>query len=106
VEGLFVKFMPPHYLAGVLEQFTKRGIYGHFLQNSQRGKIVWVDTKSIRALGSTTDVKLLDLEDQDRVAAAVVHPARSGQDPTRRKEHCCSEVLRTSGILNVVRLIV
>jgi DNA gyrase/topoisomerase IV subunit A len=42
---------------------------------SQLGKIIRIDTKSIRAAGrSTTGVKLLDLEDQDKVAAAVVIP--------------------------------
>jgi len=42
---------------------------------SQFGKIIRIDTKSIRAAGrSTMGVKLLDLEDQDKVAAAVVIP--------------------------------
>jgi DNA gyrase subunit A len=42
---------------------------------SQFGKIIRIDTKSIRAAGrSTQGVKLLDLEDQDKVAAAVVIP--------------------------------
>ena len=42
---------------------------------SQFGKIIRIDTKSIRAAGrSTSGVKLLDLEDQDKVAAAVVIP--------------------------------
>src|ERR1700733_4625920 len=42
---------------------------------SQFGKIIRIDTKLIRAAGrSTMGVKLLDLEDQDKVAAAVVIP--------------------------------
>ena len=42
---------------------------------SQFGKIIRIDTKSIRAAGrSTQGVKLLDLEYQDKVAAAVVIP--------------------------------
>jgi DNA gyrase subunit A len=42
---------------------------------SQFGKIIRIDTKSSRAAGrSTQGVKLLDLEDQDKVAAAVVIP--------------------------------
>jgi DNA gyrase subunit A len=42
---------------------------------SQFGKIIRIDTKSIRAAGrSTMGVKLLDLEPQDKVAAAVVIP--------------------------------
>jgi len=42
---------------------------------SQFGKIIRIDTKSVRAAGrSTMGVRLLDLEDQDKVAAAVVIP--------------------------------
>ena len=42
---------------------------------SQYGKIIRIDTKTIRAAGrSTQGVKLLNLEDQDKVAAAVVIP--------------------------------
>ncbi|WP_213807543.1 DNA gyrase subunit A [Granulicella sp. dw_53] len=42
---------------------------------SQFGKIIRIDTKQVRAAGrSTQGVKLLDLEDQDKVAAAVVIP--------------------------------
>jgi DNA gyrase subunit A len=42
---------------------------------SQFGKIIRIDTKSIRAAGrSTQGVKLLDLDSQDKVAAAVVIP--------------------------------
>jgi DNA gyrase subunit A len=42
---------------------------------SQFGKIIRIDTKSIRAAGrSTQGVKLLDLEPQDKVGAAVVIP--------------------------------
>ncbi|MGC2605788.1 MAG: DNA gyrase subunit A [Silvibacterium sp.] len=42
---------------------------------SQYGKIIRIDTKTVRAAGrSTQGVKLLNLEDQDKVAAAVVIP--------------------------------
>jgi DNA gyrase subunit A len=42
---------------------------------SQFGKIIRIDTKSIRAAGrSTSGVKLLDLDPEDKVAAAVVIP--------------------------------
>jgi DNA gyrase subunit A len=42
---------------------------------SQFGKIIRIDTKSIRAAGrGTQGVKLLDLEPEDKVAAAVVIP--------------------------------
>src|SRR5450755_4762684 len=42
---------------------------------SQYGKIIRIDTKTIRAAGrSTQGVRLLHLEDQDKVAAAVVIP--------------------------------
>jgi DNA gyrase subunit A len=42
---------------------------------SRFGTIIRIDTKSIRAAGrSTQGVKLLDLEPQDKVAAAVVIP--------------------------------
>ena len=42
---------------------------------SQFGKIIRIDTTSIRKAGrSTQGVKLLDLETDDKVAAAVVIP--------------------------------
>ena len=42
---------------------------------SQFGKIIRIDTKSIRAAGrSTQGVKLLNLDADDKVAAAVVIP--------------------------------
>jgi DNA gyrase subunit A len=42
---------------------------------SQFGKIIRIDNKSIRAAGrSTLGVKLLDLEPEDKLAAAVVVP--------------------------------
>src|SRR6201999_1245603 len=42
---------------------------------SQFGKIIRIDTKSIRAAGrSTQGVRLLDLDTDDKVAAAVVIP--------------------------------
>ena len=42
---------------------------------SQYGKIIRIDTKTIRAAGrSTQGVKLLNLEDEDKVAAAMVIP--------------------------------
>jgi DNA gyrase subunit A len=45
------------------------------MASSQFGKIIRIDTKSIRAAGrSTQGVKLLNLEADDKVAAAVVIP--------------------------------
>jgi|GEM_PF-4997166 len=42
---------------------------------SQFGKIIRIDTKTIRSAGrSTSGVKLLDLEDGDKVAAAMTIP--------------------------------
>ena len=42
---------------------------------SQYGKIIRIDTKTVRAAGrSTQGVKLLNLEDEDKIAAAVVIP--------------------------------
>ena len=42
---------------------------------SQFGKIIRIDTKTIRAAGrATMGVKLLDLDDADKVAAAVTIP--------------------------------
>ena len=50
---------------------------------SQFGKIIRIDTKSVRSAGrSTQGVKLLDLEDQDKVAAAVVIPPEEAKTPT------------------------
>jgi len=50
---------------------------------SQYGKIIRIDTNSIRAAGrSTQGVKLLNLEDEDKVAAAVVIPPEEAkQEP-------------------------
>ncbi len=42
---------------------------------SQFGKIIRIDTKSVRSAGrSTQGVRLLNLEDQDKVSAAVTIP--------------------------------
>src|ERR1700734_3363255 len=47
---------------------------------SQFGKIIRIDTESIRAAGrSTQGVKLLDQEPQDKVAAAVVSPQKKAK---------------------------
>ena len=50
---------------------------------SQYGKIIRIDTKTIRAAGrSTQGVRLLNLEDDDKVAAAVVIPPEEAKaDP-------------------------
>ena len=51
------------------------GETGELMVISRFGKIIRIDTKFIRAAGrSTQGVKLLDLEDQDTVAAAAVIP--------------------------------
>jgi DNA gyrase subunit A len=52
---------------------------------SQYGKIIRTETEQIRAAGrSTQGVRLLHLEEGDRVAAAVVIPAEeaNGESPT------------------------
>jgi DNA gyrase subunit A len=57
---------------------------------SQFGKIMHIDTKSIRAAGrSTQGVKLLDLEPQDKVAAAVVIPQKKPK-PSPQDELSCN----------------
>ena len=48
---------------------------------SQFGKIIRIDTKTIRSAGrSTSGVKLLNLDTDDKVAAAVGHPPRGCED--------------------------
>jgi DNA gyrase subunit A len=50
---------------------------------SQFGKIIRIDTKSVRAAGrATMGVKLLDLDDDDKVAAAMVIPPEDPKSPT------------------------
>ena len=53
---------------------------------SQFGKIIRIDTKTVRAAGrSTQGVRLLNLEEPDKVAAAVVIPSEekeNGEEPT------------------------
>jgi DNA gyrase subunit A len=47
---------------------------------SQFGKIIRIDTKTIRSAGrSTSGVKLLNLDAEDKVAAAVVIPPEDGK---------------------------
>ena len=51
---------------------------------SQFGKIIRIDTKQIRSAGrSTSGVKLLDLEKDDKVAAAMTIPP---EDPKSQPE--------------------
>jgi DNA gyrase subunit A len=58
---------------------------------SQFGKIIRIDTKSIRAAGrSTSGVNLLDLEPQDKVAAAVVIPQKKPKPNPKRERSCSS----------------
>ena len=53
---------------------------------SQFGKIIRIDTKTIRAAGrSTSGVKLLDLEPQRQSSRRHDHPPRRPQNPTRRR---------------------
>ncbi|GGH00077.1 DNA gyrase subunit A [Silvibacterium dinghuense] len=48
---------------------------------SQYGKIIRIDTKTVRAAGrSTQGVKLLNLEEEDKVAAAVVIPPEEAKE--------------------------
>jgi DNA gyrase subunit A len=50
---------------------------------SQFGKIIRIDTKSVRAAGrATMGVKLLDLDPDDKVAAAMVIPPEDPKTPT------------------------
>jgi DNA gyrase subunit A len=50
---------------------------------SQFGKIIRIDTKSVRAAGrATSGVKLLDLDPEDKVAAAMVIPPEDPKAPT------------------------
>jgi DNA gyrase subunit A len=50
---------------------------------SQFGKIIRIDTKSVRAAGrATMGVKLLDLDKDDKVAAAMVIPPDEGPKGT------------------------
>jgi DNA gyrase subunit A len=50
---------------------------------SQFGKIIRIDTKSVRAAGrSTSGVKLLDLDNDDKVASATVIPPEDPKSPT------------------------
>ena len=51
---------------------------------SQFGKIIRIDTKQVRAAGrSTSGVKLLDLDQDDKVAAAMTIPPETPTDPTK-----------------------
>ena len=53
---------------------------------SQYGKIIRIDTKTIRAAGrSTQGVRLLHLEDEDKVAAAVVIPPEEAKIRTGKR---------------------
>ena len=53
---------------------------------SQYGKIIRIDTKTIRAAGrSTQGVRLLHLEDEDKVAAAVVIPPEEAKSRTGKR---------------------
>ncbi len=50
---------------------------------SQFGKIIRIDTKGVRAAGrSTSGVKLLDLDQDDKVAAAMTIPPEDPKPPT------------------------
>ena len=54
--------------------------------SAQFGKIIRIDTKSIRAAGrSTQGVKLLDLEPHDKVAARCHPPKKPKPNPNRER---------------------
>ena len=58
---------------------------------SQFGKIIRIDTKTIRAAGrSTQGVKLLNLEPDDKVAAAVIIPPEELNGKEDEQGRCCS----------------
>ncbi len=51
---------------------------------SQFGKIIRIDTKSVRAAGrSTSGVRLLSLESDDKIASATVIPPRGPKNQWR-----------------------
>ena len=53
---------------------------------SQFGKIIRIDTKTIRSAGrSTSGVKLLNLDDRRQSSRRRSHPPRRRQDPTRKR---------------------
>jgi DNA gyrase subunit A len=55
----------------------------------QFGKIIRIETKTIRAAGrSTQGVKLIDLKPQDKVAAAVVIPPEKRKPNPKRELFC------------------
>jgi DNA gyrase subunit A len=62
---------------------------GKLMSISQCGKIIRIDTKSLRAAGrSTQGVKFLNIDSDDKVAAAVVIPpdkSKADQEPTLLK---------------------
>jgi DNA gyrase subunit A len=59
---------------------------------SQFGKIIRIDTKTVRCAGrSTSGVKLLHLDTDDNVAAAVAHPPKT-PNPNPKTVLCYSSV--------------
>ena len=61
---------------------------------SQFGKIIRIDTKTIRsAYRSTSGVKLLNLDTDDKVAAAVVIPQKTPRSNPRTARFCNSHSL-------------
>ena len=58
---------------------------------SQLGKIIRIDTKSVRSAGrSTGGVKLLDLDSDDKVAATVVIPPEEAKTQPEEGRFCSS----------------
>ena len=71
---------------------------------SQLGKIIRVDTKTIRAAGRATQgVRLLNLESEDKVAAAVIIPPDELAIKEDEQGSCCSNHLRWGGRLRPIR---
>ena len=61
---------------------------------SQFGKIIRIDTKSVRAAGrSTSGVHLLDLESDDKVASATVIPPEESKPEPENGTHYNNEFL-------------
>jgi len=57
---------------------------------SQFGKIIRIDTKTIRSAGrSTSDVKLINLETDDKEAATVAIPPKTPKS-NPKAAHCCN----------------
>jgi DNA gyrase subunit A len=68
---------------------------------SQFGKIICIDTKQIRAAGrSTSGVKLLNLDEGDKVAAAMTIPPKTPNPKPKTAPFCSSPSARSRKDVN------